>query len=178
MNLKASLFYVLFSVQLLLQTIASATIVGMGYLLFSHSVMSDSLRPHGLQELGFLVLHHLLELAHTHVHWISDAIQWSRPLSSPSSPAFNLSQHLSQVFSNESSLRIKWPKYWSFNFSISPSNEYSGLISFRIYWCVLLAVQETLKCLFQHHSSKASVLQFSAFLWSSSHIDTWLLKKS
>ena len=66
MNLKASLFYVLFSLQLLLQS--SATTVGMGYLLFSHSAMSDSLRPHGLQELGFLVLHHLLELAHTHVH--------------------------------------------------------------------------------------------------------------
>ena len=126
---------------------------------------------------GFLVLHHLLELAHTHVHWLSDAIQRSRALSSPSPPAFNLSQHLSQVFSNESSLRIKWPKYWSFNFSISPSNEYSGLISFRTDWFDFLAVQGTFKSLPQHHSSKASVLQFSAFLWSSSHIDTWLLKK-
>ena len=67
---------------------------------------------------GFLVLHHLLELAHTHVHWLSDAIQRSRPLSSPSPPAFNLSQHLSQVFSNESSLHIMWPKYWSFSFCI------------------------------------------------------------
>ena len=127
---------------------------------------------------GFLVLHHLLELAHTHVHWLSDAIQRSRALSSPSPPAFNLSQHLSQVFSNESSLCIRWPKYWSFNFSISPSNEYSGLISFRIDWFDFLAVQGTFKSLPQHHSSKASVLQFSAFLWSSSHIDTWLLKKS
>ena len=126
---------------------------------------------------GFLVLHHLLELAHTHVHWVSDAIQPSCPLSSPSPPAFNLSQHLSQVFSNESSLHIKWPKYWSFNFSISPSNEYSGLISFRIDWFDFLAVQGTFKSLPQHHNSKASVLQFSAFLWSSSHIHTWLLKK-
>ena len=100
---------------------------------------------------GFLVLHHLLELAHTHVHWVSDVIQPSRPLSSTSPPAFNLSQHLSQVFSNESSLHIRWPKYWSFNFSISPSNEYSGLISFRIDWFDLVAVQGTLKSLLQHH---------------------------
>ena len=68
-----------------------------------------------------------------------------------------------RVFSNESVLHIRWPKYWSFNFSISPSNEYSGLISFRIDWLDLLAVQGTLKRLFQHHSSKASVLQRSAF---------------
>ena len=161
MNLKAFLFYVLSSVQLLLQI--SATIVGMGYLLFSHSVMSDSLRPHGLQEPGFLVLHHLLELAHTHIDFVSDPIQPSRPLSSPSSPAFNLSQHLSQVFSSDSALHIRWPKYWSFKFSISPSNDYSGLISFRIDWFDFLAVQGTLKSLLQHHSSKASILQRSAF---------------
>ena len=67
------------------------------------------------------------------------------------------------VFSSESVLRIKWPKYWSFTFSISPSNEYSGLISFRIDWLDLLAVQRTLKSLLQHHSSKASILQWSAF---------------
>ena len=67
------------------------------------------------------------------------------------------------VFSNESVLHIRWPKYWSFNFSISPSNEYSGLISFRMDWLDLLAVQGTLKSLFQHHSSKASILQHSAF---------------
>ena len=80
--------------------------------------------------LGFPVLHHLPELAQTHVHRVCDAIQPSHPLSSPSPPAFNLFQH--QVFSNESALCIRWPKYWSFSFSISPSNEYSGLISFRI----------------------------------------------
>ena len=68
-----------------------------------------------------------------------------------------------RVFSNESVLRIRWPKYWSFSFSISPSNEYSGLISFRIDWFDLLAVKETLKGLLQHHSSKASILQHSAF---------------
>ena len=68
-----------------------------------------------------------------------------------------------RVFSNESVLRIRWPKYWSFNFSISPSNEYSGLISFRMDWLDFLAVQETLKSLLQHHSSKASILWCSAF---------------
>ena len=68
-----------------------------------------------------------------------------------------------RVFSNESALRIRWPKYWSFSFSISPSNEHSGLISFRMDWLDLLAVQETVKSLLQHHSSKASILQCSAF---------------
>ena len=69
-----------------------------------------------------------------------------------------------RVFSNESTLRVRWPKYWSFNFSISPSNEYSGLISFRMDWLDLLAVQGTFKSLLQHHSSKASILRQSAFL--------------
>ena len=68
-----------------------------------------------------------------------------------------------RIFSNESVLHIRWPKYWSFSFSISPSNEYSGLISFRIDWSYLLAVQGTLKSLLQHHTSKASILQLSAF---------------
>ena len=75
-----------------------------------------------------------------------------------------------RVFSNESALRIRWPKDWSFSFSINPSNEYSGLISFRIDWLDLLAVQGTLKSLLQHHSSKASVLLCSAFFISKSHI--------
>ena len=82
-------------------------------------------------------------------------------MSSPSPPAFNLSQH--QGLSNESVFHIRWPKYWSFSFSISPSKEYSGLISFRIGWLGLLAVQGTLKSLLQHHSSKASILWCSAF---------------
>ena len=82
------------------------------------------------------------------------------PLSSPSPPAPNPFQH--HDLSNESALCIRWPKYWSFSFIISPSSEYSGLISFRIDWLDLLAVQGTLKSLFQHYSSKASVLQNSA----------------
>ena len=77
-----------------------------------------------------------------------------------------------RVFSNESILCIRWPKYWSFNFSISPPNEYSGLISFRVVWLDLLAFQGTLKSLLQHHSSKASILQCSAFFIIHSHIHT------
>ena len=117
--------------------------------------------PMDCSTLGFLVHHQLLESTQTHVHCVSDAIQPSHPLSYPSPPAFNLSQH--QGLSNESVLCIKWPKYWSFSFIISPSNEYSRLISFRIDCCHFLAVQGTLKSLLQHHSSKASVLQHSAF---------------
>ena len=98
---------------------------------------------------------------HTHVHWVSDAIQSSHLLSSSSPPALNLSQH--QGLSSESTLRIRWPKYWSFSFSFSPSNEHPGQISFRMDWLDLLAVQGTLKSLLQHHSSKASVLWWSAF---------------
>ena len=82
-----------------------------------------------------------------------------------------------RVFSNESTLRMRWPKYWSFSFSIIPSNEYPGLISFRMDWLNLLAVQGTLKSLLQHHSSKASILQHSAFFIYNSHIHTWLLEK-
>ena len=94
---------------------------------------------------GYPVHHQLSELTHTDVHWVSDAIQPSHPLSSPSLPALNLSQH--QGLYNESALRIRWPKYWSFSFSTSPSNEYSTLISFRIDWLDLLTVQGTLKSL-------------------------------
>ena len=82
-----------------------------------------------------------------------------------------------RVFANELALRIRWPKYWSFSFNISPYNEYSGLISSRMDWFDLLAVQGTLKSLLQYHSSKASILQCSAFLKSNSHIHTWLLEK-
>ena len=104
--------------------------------------------------------HKLPEFAQTHVHPVSDALQPSHPLSSPSPPAFNLSQHQG-LFSNESDLRIRWPKYWSF--SISPSNEYSGLSSFRIDWFDLLEVQGTFKSVLQHHYSKALVLPCSAY---------------
>ena len=111
---------------------------------------------------GFPVLHQLVELAQTHIHRVSDAIQPSHPLSSPSPPAFKVSQH--QGLFKCLVLHIRWPKYWSFSFSISPSNEYSGLISFRMDWLDLLAVQGTLKNLLQHHSSKASVPRRSAFI--------------
>ena len=116
---------------------------------------------------GFLVHHHLPEFAQTHEHWVSNAIQPSHPLLSPSPPAYNLSQH--QVFSNESALCIRWPKYWRCSFTISPSSEYSGLISFRTDWLDLLAVKgeskslKTLESLLQHHNSKASILQHLAF---------------
>ena len=108
----------------------------------------------------FPVHHQLPELTQTHVHGVSDAIQPSHPLLSPSLPAFNLSQHQGLI---ESVLHIRWSKYWSISFSISPSNEYLGLISFRMDWLDLLAVQGTLKSL-QHRSSKASILLHSAFL--------------
>ena len=104
---------------------------------------------------GLPVQHQLLELAQTHVHRVSDAIQPSHSLWSSSPPAPNPSQH--QGFSNESTLHIRWPKYWSFSFSIIPSKEIPGLI-FRMDWLDLLAVQRTLKSLLQHHSSKASIL--------------------
>ena len=105
--------------------------------------------------------HHLPELPQTHVHWVSDAIQLSHPLLSP----LLLPSILPSIgaFSNDSVLCIRWPKYWSFSFRISPSSEYSGLTSFRIDWFDLLAVQGTLKSLLQHHSSKASILPRSAY---------------
>ena len=109
---------------------------------------------------GLPVHHQLPEFTQTHVHRVSDVIQPSHPLSSPSPPAPNPSQH--QSLCNESALRIRWPKYWSFSFNISPPNEHPGLISFRMDWLYLLAVQGTLKSLLQHHSSKASILRHSA----------------
>ena len=94
-------------------------------------------------------------------HWVSDAIQPSHPLLCPSPPTFNLSSI--RVFSNELALFIRWPKYWSFSFSISPSNGYSELISLRMGWLNILAVQGALNSLVQHHSLKTSVLRCSAF---------------
>ena len=110
---------------------------------------------------GLPVHHQLPEFTQTHVYRVDDAIQPSYPLSSPSPPAPNPFQH--QSLSNESALRMRWPKYWSFSFNISLSNEHPGLISFRKDWLDLLAVQGTLKSLLQHHSSKASILWHSAF---------------
>ena len=110
---------------------------------------------------GLPVHHQLPEFTQTHIHWVGDVIQPSHPLSSPCPPAFNLAQH--QGLFLWSVLCMRWPKCWSFSFSISPSNEYSGLISFRMDWLDLLAVQGTFQSLLQHHSSKASILRCSAF---------------
>ena len=125
---------------------------------FSRSVVSDSLRPHESQHArppcpspapGVMS-------TQTHVYRVGDAIQPSHPLLLPPSIFPSI-----RVFSNESVLHIRWPKYWSFSFSISPSNEYSGLTSFRIDWLDLLAVQGTPKSLLQHHKSiNSSVLSF------------------
>ena len=105
---------------------------------------------------GFPVYYQLPELTQTHVHWVGDTIQPPHPLLSPSPLAFSHSQH-------QYLLHIRWPKYWSFIFSLSPSNEYSGLVSFKMDWLDLLGVQGSLKSLLQHHSSKASVLWRSTF---------------
>ena len=110
---------------------------------------------------GIPVHNHLLEFTQTHVHRVRDAIQPSHPQSSPSPPDPNPPSI--RVFSNESTLRMRWPKYWSFSFSIIPSNAIPGLISFGMDWLDLLAVQGTLQSLLQHHSSKASILQSSTF---------------
>ena len=124
--------------------------------------MSDALRPHGLRSRPGLPDHHqLLEFIQTHAHWVGNASNHfilCRPLLLPPSIFPSI-----RVFSNESALCIRWPKYWSFSFSISPSNEYLGLIYFRMDWLDLLAVQGTLKSLLQHHSSTASILRCSAF---------------
>jgi len=128
---------------------------------FSLSVMSDFRDPMDCSMAGLPVHHQLPELTQTHVHWVNDAIQPSHTLSTPFPPVFNPFQH--RVYSNESVLHIRWSKDWSLSFNISPSSEYSRLISFRIDWFDLLAVQGTLKSLLQHHRSKASILQCSVF---------------
>ena len=120
--------------------------------------LCDSMNP---STPGLPVHHQLPELTQTRVQTVDDAIQPSHPLSSPIilppvPPSI-------RVFSNESTLHMRWPKYWSFSFSISPSNEHPGLISFRMDWLDLLAVQGTLKSLLQQHSSKSLILQCSAF---------------
>ena len=111
-----------------------------------------TLRPHGWQHTGFPIHHQLPELAQTYVR-VGDAIQPSHPLSSPPPPPSIFPSI--RVFSNESVIHIRWPKYWSFSFSTSPSNEYSGLISLRMDWLDLLAVQGTLKSLLQTSQFKS-----------------------
>ena len=147
-------------------------------LLFSCSVVSYSLLPHGLQQTR-LPCPSLSPRVCSNSGPLS---QWCYPtipfilchlfLFLPSIfPSI-------RVFSIESALPIRWPKYWSFSISISPSKEYSGLISFRIEWFVLLAVQGTLKSLLQHHSSKHQFFGIQPSLWSNSHMHTWLQEKS
>ena len=111
---------------------------------------------------GLPVHHRLPEFTQTHVHRVGYAIQPSHPLLSPSPPP-SIFPNI-RVFSNKSVLRIRWPKYWSCSFNINPSNEYSGLISFRMDWLDLFAVQRSLKSLLEYHSSKALILRHSAFL--------------
>ena len=110
---------------------------------------------------GLPVHFQLPEFTQTHLHSVGDTIQQCHPLPYPSPLALNLSQH--QGLFKWVSSSHRWPKYWSFSFHISPSNEHSGLISFRVDWLDLLAVQGTLKSLFQHHTSKASIPRHSAF---------------
>ena len=125
--------------------------------------------PMGCSTPGSPVHHQLLELEQTHVHRVSDAIRTSHPLSSPSPSSIFPSI---RVFSNESALRIRWPKYRNFSFNISLSNEHPGLISPRMDWLDLLVVQGTLKSFLQHHSSKHQFFSAQVFLWSNSHIHT------
>ena len=137
-------------------------------LLFSHSVMSDSLHPMDCSTPGFAVLHHFPELAQTHAGEFESMMTFNHLiLGHPLLLPWNFPSI--RVFSKESVLHIRWPKYWSLSFSISPSNEYSGLISFRIDWLHLLAVQGTLKSLSQYHSSKASILRSTFFMGQLSH---------
>ena len=155
---------------------------------FSHSVVSDSLGPHGLQDTRLSCPSptpgaysnscpsswwcHLIISSFIKSVMPSNHLILCHPLLLPSSILPSI-----RVFSNVSVLRIRWPKYWSFSFSISPSNKHSGLISFRIDWFDLLGVQGTLKSLLQHHSSKASIFRCSAFFIVNSHIHTRLLEK-
>ena len=143
---------------------------------FSRSVVSDSLQPHELQHARPPRPSPTPEV-HTNpcpLGW------WCHPtiliLCHPLLLLPSIFPSI-RVFSNESALRIRWPKYWSFSFNISPSNEHPGLISFRMDWLDLLAIQGTLKSLLQHYRSKASILRHQLSLWSSSHIHTLLLEK-
>ena len=131
---------------------------------------------------GLPVHHQPPEFTQTHIHQVGDAIPPSHPLSSPFPPA-PIPPSI-RVFSKKSTLRMRWPKYWSFSFSIIPSKRHPGLISFRMDWLDLLAVQGTLKSLLQHHSLKASVLWCSAFftvqlshpyIWGYTSINAFLI---
>ena len=133
-------------------------------LLFSHSVMSDSLHPMDCSTPGFTVFHHFPELAQTRAGEFESVMPSNHLILCRPLLLLPWNFPSIRVFSKESVLHIRWPEYWSFSFSMSPSNECSGLISFRMNWLTLFAVQGTLKTLLQHHSSKASVLQRSAII--------------
>ena len=148
-------------------------ICGFRVFYFSRSVMSSD--PMNCSTAGIPVHHQLPELTQTHVHWVSDAIQPSHPLSSPSPPTFNLSQHQG-LFKWVSCLH-QVAKVLEFQLQHQSFHEYLGLIFFRMDRLDVLAAQGALKSLLQHHSSKASILWCSAFLYSNSHIHTWLLEK-
>ena len=141
--------------------VSSTTFIPLRSDQISRSVMSDSLRPHELQHTR-PPCPSLIPRVHSDSRPSS---QWYHPaISSSVVPFSSCPQSLpASVFANESTLRMRWPKYWSFSFSIVPSKEIPGLISFRMDWLNLLAVQGTLKSLLQHYSSKASILQCSAF---------------
>ena len=125
---------------------------------------------------GFPVYHKLPELTQTHVHWVGDAIQPSCPVL-PLLPLPSIFPSI-RVFSNESVPHFRWPDYWHLNFSISPSNEYSGLISFRLDWLDLLAVQGLSRVFSNIAVQKHQFFGTQLTLWSNSHIHTWLPKKS
>ena len=150
-------------------------------LLFSCSVVSNYVTPRSHSMPGFPVLHYLPEFVQTRVLWVGDAIRPAHPLSPPSPPASVFSSI--RVFSGESCLRVRRPKYWSFSFSFSPSNEYSGLVSFRIDWFDLLAVQgtqifsSTTLRNYQFFLTDERKLKEKPLLWSDSHICTRLLEK-
>ena len=133
--------------------------------------------PMNLSMPGVTVHHQLPESTQTHVHWVSDANQPDGILCRTLLLLPSIFPSM-RAFSNDSALYIRWPKYWSFSFNISPSNEHPGLVSFRMDWFDLLAGQGTLQSLLQHHSSKTLILQTSAFFIVQSHIHTWLLEKT
>ena len=164
------LFYSFFEINLLLIFWLLKVKLRLSSVQFSRSVVSDSLQPHESQHTRPPCPSPTPEFTQTHVHWVSDAIQPSHPLLSPSPPAPNPSQHQSLFQWINSSHEVA--KVLDFSFSIIPSKEIPGLISLRMDWLDLLAVQGTLRSLFQHHSSKASILWHSAFFISRPYMTT------
>ena len=140
---------------------------------FSRSVVSRTLRPQGLHHTSFPANHQLLELTQTHVHRVVDVIQPSYALSSPSSRTFILLSI--RVFSSETVRHMRWPKYWSLSFSISPSNEYSGLISFRMDWFISLQSKELSRVFSTTTGQQHQFFGIQPSLWSNSYIHTYMI---